>query len=358
VKRIAAALLVALLAVGVTPPVRSRVKGALLAIEALDFPLRPLSWTTLPPHEREVELPSTSADLYRARGFSRQAGIVLVHGANPGGKDDPRVVGLARSLSRTGRRVLVPQLGLRNERLDRRDTTRILDAIEHLAVDAPVGVLAFSYGGGLTLVALGDRPEAQDGVAFVATAGTYYDIRHIVQGVTTGTVPFRRRTIRWDADPEGRDVLMRQLAFLLGRRDETRLRRAWQRRDPSDLEPQVRRVYDLVANRRPERVEELIARLPAKIRRLAGELSPSRVVDRIRVPVLALHSRDDPASPPTESRLLVAALEDRVDARLIEVGILRHLTPTRSPLRAAREGARIADFTSRVLRAQEGWPRV
>ena len=357
-KRLAALLLLAVLAIGTTPPVRSRAKGALVAIEALNFPVRPLGWITPSPHEREIELPTTIADLYRARGFSHQAGIVLVHGANPGGKDDPRIIGLARAVARAGRRVLVPQLALRRERLDLRDTKRILDAIDLLSADGPVGVLAFSYGGGLTLVALGDEPSTQDDVAFVATAGTYYDLRHIVHGVTTGTVPYGDRTVSWTADAEGRDVLASQLAFLLGGKKRTQLRRAWDSRDPSALGPDARSAYELLANRRAERVDALIEKLPARIKRLARTLSPSRVVDRIRVPLFALHARDDPASPPTESRLLVDALQGRVDARLVEVGNLRHLTPTESPLRSLREGAKIAGFTGRVLRAQEGWPRL
>lgn len=357
-RRLTAALLLVALAVAASPPVRSRAKGALVAIEALDFPVRPLGWITPPPHEREIELPTTTADLYRARGFSHQAGIVLVHGANPGGKDDPRIVDLARALARSGRRVLVPQLGLRHERLDRRDTTRILDAIDRLASDGAVGVIAFSYGGGLTLVALGDETAAQDNVAFVATAGAYYDLRNIVQGVTTGTVPYGGRAVTWTADPEGRDVLASQLAFLLGGTKGAILRRAWDRRDPSDLDRGVRAVYELLVNRRAERVDSLIDELPARIKRLSRELSPSRVVDRIRLPVFALHARDDPASPPTESRLLIEALDGRVEAHLVEVGNLRHLTPTKSPLRSLREGAKIAGFTGLILRVQEGWPRL
>lgn len=352
------ALLIALLVAGASPPVRSRAKGTLIAIEAFDLAVRPLTWTTLPPHERDIDLSSTRGDLYRARGFSKQAGIVLVHGANPDGKDDPRVVDLARAVARAGRRVLVPQLGLRHERLDRHDTTRIRDAIAWLASDGPVGVLAFSYGAGLTLVALGDQPSAQEDVAFVATVGTYYDIRHVAQGVTTGTVPYGRETVPWEAHPEAREVLARQLAFLLGSKKGALLRRAWEGRAPNDLPPDVRSVYEWLVNRRAERVDALTDRLPRDVRRLAADLSPSRVVHRIRVPVIALHARDDPASPPTESRLLVEALEGRVDTRLVEVGILRHVTPTKSPLRALREGGKIASLAGEILRAHEGWPRL
>jgi hypothetical protein len=358
-RRIALVLVLVGLVAAASPPVRSQAKAGMLTLEMLGSPVRPLSWLTPAPHERELQLPTTTADLYRARGFSSQAGIVLVHGANPGGKDDPRVVDLARALARTGREVLVPQLNLRHERLDPEDPERILDAIGHLAVRGQVGVLAFSYGGALTLVALGDQPSAQDDVRFVATVGTYYDVAHIVQGATTGTVPSPEGDVGWDeADPRAREIVAHQLAFLLGGEDQQELERAIERRDPEGLGPEARAAYDLASNRDPDRFAALMARLPDRIRQVADDLSPSRVVDRIGVPLLALHALDDPAAPPTESRLLVEDLRDRVDTVLVEVGILQHVTPTPAGLRSLGDGLRVARFAGRVLSAHEGWPRL
>lgn len=340
-----------------SPPVRSRGKGALLVLEALPSPVRPLAALTPEPRRTEIAVAEGRADLYRPRGFSSPPGIVLVHGANPRGKDDPRVVGLAGALARGGRQVLVPQLGLRNRRLDLEDPRRIRAAVRLLAVRGRVGVMAFSYGAGLSLVALVEEPELQRRVAFVATVGTYFDLLHILQGVTTGTVPYRGRTVGWRTVPEARDLVAEQLAEFSGGAPGAALREAWKTRDPSGLDAEGRAIYELLANRDPERVAELASALPERLRDLLAALSPSRVADAVSVPIYALHARNDPAAPPTESRLLVEAVRGRVDARYFEVDLLEHVSPVASPLARLGDARRLAAFAGIVLRAQEGWPR-
>src|SRR3989454_6840974 len=168
--------LACLLVILVSPPVRGLLKGALLVPEVVPSPVHPLTGILPRPQRREVHLSKGDADWYRPRGHATAPGIVLVHGANPGGKDDARVVGLAVALAREGRQVLVPQLGLREQRLDGADSLRIGEAVAFLAGRShrKVGVLAFSYGAGLALVALAEQPGVQGRTAFVATIGTYF----------------------------------------------------------------------------------------------------------------------------------------------------------------------------------------
>jgi pimeloyl-ACP methyl ester carboxylesterase len=341
------------------PPVRSFVKGALLVPEVIPSLVHPLSLITPRPHRNLVHLPGTDADLYRPRGFTAAPGIILVHGANPDGKDDSRIVRLAQSLARDGRRVLVPQLGLRNQRLDLADPGRIRDAVSYLAGVAPgrVGILAFSYGAGLTLVALAQQPEIQGRVAFVATVGTYYSLFDILQGVTTHTQQYADRITPWQPDPQALQIAAEQLADFLGGVDGQALTRAWNSRDPTGLGAGPRAAYELLANRDPARFATLAGQLPQGIQSLLRELSPATSLDRITVPVLALHARTDPASPPTESRLLVHFLPGRVKTRLVIVGNLSHVSPTVSVFGDVADAFRLAGFGQSALRAQEGWPR-
>jgi hypothetical protein len=81
------------------------------------------------------------------------------------------------------------------------------------------------------------------------------------------------------------------------------------------------------------------------------------VVERIRVPVYALHATGDKASPPIQSRLLVEALRPRVEARFFEVGLLAHVDPVASPLAHLGDGVRLARFAGELLGSGEGWPR-
>jgi dienelactone hydrolase len=351
-----------LLAILASPPVRANVKGLLLMPEVIPSPAHPLSLFTPNPRRSVVHLADGEADLYRPRalvGFAAAPGVVLVHGANPGGKNDPRIAALAEALARAGRRVLVPELSLRFQRLDAADPFRIREAVSLLAGRGPgkVGVLAFSYGAGLTLVALAEQPAIQAHVAFVATVGTYFSLFDLLQGATTGTVPYRGTTVTWHPDPQARALAAEQLETFLGPTDGAALHASLNAGDPTGLAPGPRSVYDLLANRDPARFDLLAGRLPGGLTDRLSALSPVRSINRVTVPVLALHARTDQASPPTESRALIAALKGRVVTRLVIVGDLSHVTPTVSILRDLRDALRVADFASTAIRAQEGWPR-
>jgi pimeloyl-ACP methyl ester carboxylesterase len=282
---------------------------------------------------------------------------VLIHGANPEGKDDPRIRDLAAGFARAGREVLVPQLELRRQRLDPGDLERIRSAIGLLGQEGRVGVVAFSYGAGLALVAIGDKDELQNRVAFVASIGGYFDLVHLLQGVTTGVVPSPTGPVAWRTEPEALDLVAEHLAPLLGAEDGAAFISAWRRRNPEGLGPGPSSLYQLLSNRDPARTRALVALAPESIRDALTSLSPSRVASRIRFPVLALHSRDDPASPPSESAFLVGAVPNPGN-RLVEVGIFRHVTPTASPLRHVGDGLRLVRFAGLVLSVQERLPHL
>lgn len=341
-----------------SPPARSALKAVGLILDVLPSPFRPLRAITPDPRVSTVTLGGTSADIVAPRGFSPAPGIVLVHGATTSGKDDPRLRDVAHALARSGRRVVIPQLGLRNQRLDVQDEERIRDAVEFAAGDSTAGVLAFSYGAALCLVALAEESELQMRVDFVATVGTYFDLTNLIQGVTTGTVLYKGRRIPWRPHPRAKELLPQQLAAFLDTEERKAFLSALERQEPAGLSDGPLAAYQLVSNRDPDRVEALQAALPAEVKRTIDALSPAEVVDRINFPVYALHSTNDPASPSTESKSLVQALEPRVDARLYEVSFLQHVDPTKSIFGNLREAFRIIRFTAAILRSQEGWARL
>lgn len=327
-------------------------------LEVLPSPVRPLSFATPDPRLESVDIPGGEADLWSPRGFSRAPRLLLIHGANPEGKDDPRVRRLARALARSGREVLVPQLGLRHQKLDQNDLNRIRESIRFRDKGERVGILAFSYGAGLALVVLAGDPEIQRRVEFIATVGTFFDLTHLVQGVTTGKVPYRRSLVPWKTIDDARDRVAEQLASFVGGDDAAALLAAWKKKNPTGLGPDTLPIYELLDNRDPSRVSSLVAALPQRLRELLNSLSPSHSVEKIEVPVFALHSGRDRAAPATESRLLVEALEGRVKTRLIEVEILEHVSPVASPFARLGDGVKLAEFAGLLLGEQEGWPRI
>ena len=119
---------------------------------------------------------------------------ILVPGVHMDGINEKRLVGLARELSASGLQVLtVAPPDLTRYRLTTDSTDELEDAIAwaadraELAPDGRVGIMAFSFSGGLALVAAG-RPAVRDRVAFVLSFGGHGDLlrvlRYLCQGST------------------------------------------------------------------------------------------------------------------------------------------------------------------------------
>jgi len=110
------------------------------------------------------------------------------------GINEERLVGLARELAAAGLRVLtVAPPDLTRYRLSTNSTDELEDTIAwassqaELAPDGRVGIVGFSFSGGLALVAAG-RPAVRDRVAFVLSFGGHGDLsrvlRYLCQGAT------------------------------------------------------------------------------------------------------------------------------------------------------------------------------
>jgi pimeloyl-ACP methyl ester carboxylesterase len=78
-------------------------------------------------------------------------------------------------------------------------------------------------------------------------------------------------------------------------------------------------VFDLIANRDPEKVEGLIAALPARLRVGLDALDPSKQdLSGFSGDALLIHGKDDPFIPAVESDRLAAALGDRAHLYVLE----------------------------------------
>lgn len=356
----------ALAAAGMTAAVlssrtsRSLAKAALLLSDVVPSPVKPLRAITHEPAVTPLELPFGPADLYHrpGHGSSKMApGIVLVHGANPGGRTDPRVRMMASALARIGRSVLVPGLAMGEHRIELEDTRRIRSAIAYHAglTGERVVVLAFSFGAAFTLVALEEEPDSQDHVRALATVGTYYDLVNMLAGVTTGQVHYEDELVAWEPSADAPRAMAELLGMFLDPADGDALLKAYDSGDPSGLGSEPLAVWAVMRNRDPRLTRELVRSLPQRLVDLCEELSPATRITRIRVPVWALHSHEDPAAPPSESVRLVRALESRIDARATIVGLLRHVTPTGDLATWAREGRSLLQYAARIIQAQESF---
>lgn len=346
-------LALALAASAAIPEVRSAGKAILLLTEVLDSPVKPLQWTTEPSFT-QVTLEDGTADLYE--GKKNLPGLVLVHGVSPGGPRDPRVKGIAKGMNRLGRTVIAPSLALGDQKLDRADPARIRQSIEYLAEKTGdrVMVLAFSFGAAFTLVALEEEPQIQSKILEVATVGTYFDLIHLLQGVTTGRVNAPGgETDEWSPDPRAGVEVTKFLAGYLPEPDRSAVIDAYEDRDPEGLSPAALVIYELMTNTDPARTRELVNQLPLGLGQLIADLSPADGIETITVPIQAMHSRQDPAAPPSESALLVQSLNPG-QGSLTLVGSFRHVTPAKG-IGLLKDAGPLIGFAANVLKVQEKW---
>ncbi len=347
-----AAILAAIAVGAAVPAVRARAKAvAVLARSANIWFPRPFADRV---SVREVRpRPGLVADLYLP-GLLAPA-VVLAPGAGPAGRREPRLVAVARALSGAGRAVLVPELELRHETLLTSDVERIVGAVLvawAMGGGRPVGLLSFSYGGSLSIVAAEDRRIA-DKLAFVATFGAYAHLGDVIQGVTTGATVHRGRVVPWKAAPQARDILERAAVQLAPATDRAPLERALLDDDPGGLSPSGRAIYDLLSNTDPFLTPRVLGRVPAAFRETLDRFSPLTKLSRLEAPLFLMQSDIDPSTPPTEALVL----HERVPtSRFIRV---RHFVHVSVPGSGTPLSERVADlfgayeFTSWILQAQE-----
>lgn len=255
------------------------------------------------------------------------AGIVLVPGVVPAGKDDSRLVTMAYTLARLRFAVLVPDLeGVRHYRMRSGDVREVADAFAYLisrpelVPEGRAGIMGFSYGAGPVLLAAMES-DIRERVRFVVAVGGYYDLGNIVTYFTTGYYALPGEDGGWrylEPNPYVKGVFALSNADLLERQiDRERLQDFAQAIIAGDrpvtpsagLAPDARALFDLLSNEDPLRVPELIGRLPPGLRdELEGINPAAHDLSRLTARVILVHGRSDTLIPFTESIALARAL--------------------------------------------------
>ena len=254
-----------------------------------------------------------------------RAAIVVVPGAVPQGKDDPRLTAFAATLARAGFAVLVPDLaGFRELRIRPANAREIADAFAYLvsrpelAPGGRAGMFAFSYAVGPALLAA-LQPDIREQVRFIVGVGGYYDLPRAMRFFTTGWFEHAGKWHHLTPDDTGKMVLLySSLGYLADQRDGAVFDRmvTLRTRDPhADLTPLAaqlgaagRTVYALAANNDPARFPDLLARLPQAMRADIVRLDLSRHdLKQLKARLILVHGKNDNLIPYPESLALAAA---------------------------------------------------
>jgi hypothetical protein len=277
-------------------------------------------------------------DLYLPAGSAR-AGIVLVPGLAVAGRNDPRLVALARTLARVDFMVLIPDVpGFRAYRMGSDDVEVLVAAVQALAVAPemqprlPVGIGAFSFAVGPALIAALD-PRVAERVDFVVAVGGYQDLRRLIAYYTSGAhrdggdAPTPYDKGKWifalgvsEKLPDAVDRLAIQAVARRAIYGNVDWAGGADVPVPADLGPGGAALLELLANTTPERVPLLLARLPAPLRAEITALNPAeQSMNSLHAHLLLLHGRSDTIIPYTESIALAQSVPaDGADLFLID----------------------------------------
>ncbi len=291
----------------------------------------------------EVEGRSGVADLYEP-GQPVGGALVLVPGFTEAGRNDWRLVELARSLARARFLVLVPELpGARQLRVRPEDSRNIADAVIHLRQLRPaeaargLGVVAISYAVGLAVLAAVEVEEKAP-VDFLVGVGGYYDSQAVVTFATTGRfrAPGEAGWQRGAPLAAAKWIFLASNAAVLDDAEDRRRLEAIGRDcfdgcdvDSAALAAQLgapaRSLLDLVANEDPARLPRLLAALPEKVTQRMHQLSLSRQdLSPLRGRLILIHGRLDPLIPYTESLALARAVPG---SEVFIIDGFSHITP-------------------------------
>lgn len=301
----------------------SRYARALQLLRGLAAPATANAAPASPLVVEELSLPSElgpiRARLYRADRGVRARGVVLAHGLHYRGIDERRFVPFARALAATGLVVLTPEL---SELADYRVTAQgvgVIDAsVRYLSAqrawidERRVGLLGFSFAGGLSLVAASD-PGLQQHLAYVTSVGGHHDLERVLRFFRTNQVstPAGMRSGR--AHDYGLVVLIYgHLERFVPEADLALMRRAlrlWLQEEhelawavaSERTEPTSELLFERVAQGRLQELGPDIDALIEHHREQLRRLSPAGRLGAIHVPVYLLHGASDNVIPSGET---------------------------------------------------------
>ncbi len=336
-RRIALVLLVMVVALVAFEPTRVAIQTAVLLPNLLDAGPKPLNLFSEAPQRTAIEYrpgtgdnPGELAELWLPSWATaeRQAGaMLLVLGVNNVGRNHPVVARVADGLARTGVAVLVPDSRVLLEgRLEVGEVDGIVRAFEVLAarpeVDSTrVGIVGFSVGGSLALLAAGD-PRIADQVRWVNAFGAFADAGTYLAAVSAHAYAGDDGTdVPWIPSPLAREVY---LAFMLDQvpdaADRAALASAFgeaivagERPEPDGelraaLETTgARAIHDLLTAPDLAAALAAIEVLPADSAAFIDAISPVRHL-AVEAEVHLMHDTEDHHVPYVESRRLAEAL--------------------------------------------------
>jgi pimeloyl-ACP methyl ester carboxylesterase len=306
---------------------------AFVMMSCIATPETPLREIT--PHVFEEEHPNLTAagplparlyipNKYFHSSTAKAPGVVLLHGVHRLGYNDPRLTNAARSIAAMGIVVYTPQIpDLTEYRVTPDSVAIITDAVHTLSnfLDRqsphPVGIMALSFTGGLSLIAAAD-PRNAPLIKFVWTVGAHDDMARVARFYATNEAPRPNGSIlRMKAHEYGALVLMyahledffsAQDVFAAHEAIRLLLREEWNASHDAaaKLSPEGQHLMQMLYDKDRSVLREPLLASIARHEAEYAAVSPASILKNIQVPVLLLHGAGDDVIPPSETEWLAA----------------------------------------------------
>lgn len=286
---------------------------------------------------------------------------VIGHGVHFKGIDEPRLVNFAKRLAARGVLALTPELAdLADYRVTRRSADVLSAAVHDLSSrcrGARVGLIGFSFAGGLSLLAASDAGTGSL-LAYVASVGGYHDLFRELAFLLTDHVTTERGIVPRKAHEYGLVVLLYEhLDAFVPEEDLPAMQRAvraWLMEDRAVAwafasrthTPAAERLFVDVATGRREAIRAGLASVLSRERDQETALSPAGKLSSIPVPVYLLHGQGDSVIPPEETLLAGVELADHDHVALVSP-LIEHVEISGAPTLSDQWA--LVRFMSRLL---------
>jgi pimeloyl-ACP methyl ester carboxylesterase len=352
----------------ISAPVQNHLRAAalLLRIANPDHKNTLANYSTHSVAESDVTVGTSNgiirARLYLPQGVNSPPGMVMVVGVHHLGINEPRLVNFARAFAAAGVAVLTPEPP---EIADYRITPQTIEVIgrsaqelSHRLAKARVGVLGFSFSGGLALLAAAD-PEFAPQISFVIAVGAHDDLSRVSRFFVNNQI-FRPdgSLEKLQAHNYGGLVLVySHLEDFFAPADVTDARRALRAllyEDGPAARAALQQMHPAARAKMQLLFEDNIAALSGELLRDIDKhhaemeaVSPAGKLSHLRADVLLLHGSGDNIIPASETLWLATEVpKARLKDALI-TPVLSHVDMENGPSVADR--ARVVHFIAQML---------
>lgn len=274
--------------------------------------------------------------LYYIPSLKPRPALLLVHGANPDGMDNPFLNHVAKVFAASGFTTMLADFTFAKQMKMKPQITNQVEVVFQALVNRPdvderaAGIMGISFSGPASIIAA-TRPSIKSKVKFVISFGGYYDSYALALYHLAGKYPYAQ-TLSSPAD--GRWVFLeKNTDFATNPRDQEILLKIAQRKrknltaDVSDMEKclsqEGHQFLSLITCKDYSRT---LALLSPYQRNILKSQSTDRFLERFSGHLIILHSRNDSLSPYFESvRLAKAAKRMHISHKLFLIDLFSHV---------------------------------